>query len=194
MQRIEFSEMTNRLHRNAMGAAALIISIKLFNLQIDKAGTLGIEIKNFTTGVLVVILLVAMVYHGIAFAIRAFEEYRIWELELTKVNASFWGGGIGVVDLTNKIASASESLKKIVANAGMITAAGQTIFTKQDADNLNEFSRAAEIYAKRLKNFPWITRLRFWVWDIGITAVAMLAATLLTWSLLPSGHQLFCGA
>lgn len=110
--------------------------LKLFNLQIDKAGTLGIEIKNFTTGVLVFILFVAMVYHGIAFAIRAFEDYRFWALELTKMNAAFYGGGIGVVDLSNKIASASESLQKIVANTGVITSAGQTIFTKQDADTL----------------------------------------------------------
>jgi hypothetical protein len=194
MQRIEFGEMTNRLHRNAVGSAALIIAIKLFNLQIDKAGTLGIEIKNFTTGVLVLILFVAMVYHGIAFAIRAFEDYRSWALELTKMNAAFYGGGIGVVDLSNKIASASASLQKIVANTGVITSAGQTIFTKQDADTLNEFSRAAQHYAKRLKNFPLLTRLRFWGWDIGVTAITMVIAGLFAWSLLPSGHQLFCGA
>jgi len=65
MKHIEFSEMTNRLHRNMTAAAAIIIGIKLFDLQIAKAGTSGIEIKNFTTGVFVTILLFVLVYHAI---------------------------------------------------------------------------------------------------------------------------------
>ncbi|MGJ4947296.1 hypothetical protein [Bradyrhizobium sp. HKCCYLS20291] len=192
MKRIEFSEMTNRLHRNAVGAAAVIISIKLFNLQIDKAGTLGIEVKNFTTSALVAILFIVMAYHFVAFAIRALEEYRVWELELTQQNTTFADGGLGVVDLTNQIRKASDSLQKIMANAGVITSQGQSIFTKQDADNLKEFSKAAEIYGKRLKNFPRLTAVRFWIWDVGTAALMVLVGTLYAWSLLPSGHELFC--
>lgn len=75
MQRIEFSELTNRLHRNAVGAAALIISIKLFNVEIGNkiAGTLGIEINKFTTNALKIILCIAMTYHFMAILIRAYE-------------------------------------------------------------------------------------------------------------------------
>jgi hypothetical protein len=193
MQRIELSEMTNRLHRNAIGSAALIISIKFFSLQIDKAGTLGIEIKNFTTSTLVIILAIALLYHGIGFTIRALEEYRIWELELTSKQGAAYGGGFVVVDLADRLRSVGESLQKITENTGAITSTGQTIFTKQDADKLIEVSRTAEVYGRRLKNFPWITRVRFWGWDIGITAATTIIAILFAWSLLPSGHQLFCG-
>jgi hypothetical protein len=48
MQHIEFSEMTNRLHRNIPAAASLIIAIGWFDVQIGKAGAMGIEIKNLT--------------------------------------------------------------------------------------------------------------------------------------------------
>jgi hypothetical protein len=48
-QPIEFSDTTNRLHRNMIAAAAIITGTKVFDLQIEKAALSGIEIKNFTS-------------------------------------------------------------------------------------------------------------------------------------------------
>jgi hypothetical protein len=57
MKRIEYSEMTNRLHRNMVGSAAIIVGIVLFHIEINKATASGFDIENLTTGVLLKILL-----------------------------------------------------------------------------------------------------------------------------------------
>jgi hypothetical protein len=190
MKPIEFSDMTNRLHRNMTAAAAIIIGIKLFDLKIEKAGTLGIEIKNFTTGVLVTILMLVLIYNAIAYALRVWEEYRRWQLQLTEKQIPFLGA-IGMVDLSNDLYGVSLTLKKITADTDAIRHQGQDVFTKADADALNAVTKAAQTYAKGFKNFPWIARFRFWGWDIGMAAILTVVALLFAFSLLPTPPRAF---
>ncbi len=194
MQRIEFSEMTNRLHRNLMIAAALIICITFFGIQIGKVTAAGIELVNFTTGVLLTILIVTLIYHAIAFAIRAFEEYRLWELQLSSKQATYYGGGVGVLELADQFRNVSETLENIIENSGLITHQGQTVISQDDAAELKQAAKAAIVYGKRLKNFPLVTRVRFWGWDIGTAAAVTIVAILFACERLPSSHILFCGS
>lgn len=174
MQRIEFSEMTNRLHRNLMGSAALLIVIVFFNIKVTKASTSGLELENLTTRVILTVLIAVLVYHAAAFCIRAFEEYRIWELKLSDKQATAWGGGNFVLELADQLKSVGETLERILANSGVIQHNNQTIINADQAQELIEASKAALIYGRRLKNFPKITRFRFWFWDIGIAIAATI--------------------
>lgn len=178
MQRIEFSEMTNRLHRNMIASAAIIISILFFHIRIVRAAALGVEFENLSTRVLLAILVAFLIYHAVAFLIRAFEEYRIWELQLTAKQAAYFGGNIGTVDLADRLHNLSTSLQKLLANRGAVVIYGQEIFTSGDAEKLKAAADAALIYARRFTNFPTITRIRFWAWDIGFAAILTLVAVL----------------
>ena len=182
MPRIEFSEMTNRLHRNLVATAALIIAMKLFDLRIEKAGTLGVEVKNLTTNVLIIILVAILAYHCVAFAVRAFEEYRIWELKVTETQASFYDGGIGTIDLATKLRTLTAILDKTSTQTDGIIAGGQPILSKDEVDKLKSAAELALTYAKRWERFPTITRWRFWIWDIGIAGVISLVAFLFSLS------------
>jgi hypothetical protein len=101
MKRIEFSEHTNRLHRNLMVAASLIIAISLFQIWVTKASAGGFELENVTTGVVMTLLLAVMIYHSVAFAIRAYEEFYEWELNLPTKTDTMWSGGQIIVDLAH---------------------------------------------------------------------------------------------
>jgi hypothetical protein len=176
MQRIEFSELTNRLRRNLMAAAALIIAIVYFEIKVGRAATQGLELDGLTTDVVLWILVVVLLYHGVAFAVRAIEEYRHWELTFSSTQTMTFGGGVVPVDLARKLKDTSEVLEKITANAGLVGREGQEIFTETDAKKLRSAADAALIYAKRFGNFPRITRIRFWAWDIGAASVITAGA------------------
>ncbi len=186
MQRIEFSELTNRLHRNTIATAAVIIGFRFFDIKIKKVETYGIEFINLTTGVIVTCLVVVLLYHAMAFALRAFEEYRYWRLHLPTKQSLFWSGGTGNIDLANLMQEAAGALKKIAASGPT----GEKPFTKEDAEKLHKASEGAMIYAKHFKNFPMISGLIFWGWDIGFTALATLIAVLYAISLLPNAGSL----
>jgi len=194
MQRIEFSDLTNRLHRNTMAAAALIIAIAFFNLKIGKATAEGLELQNLTTGVLIWSAFAVLLYHAVAFCLRSIEEYEHWELTLPDSEAGVWDGGVITVDLARRLKDAAETLTKITKNSGAIGHQGQTIFSENDAKQLKEVSEAAVVYAKRFANFPKITRTRFWIWDIGVTLAVVVVALLFAATALSSGHQLFCNS
>lgn len=171
MQRIEFSEMTNRLHRNLMVSASLIIVITYFNIEIRKASNSGVDFENFTTRAILVSLIAILIYHTGAFCIRAFEEYREWELKLADKNATAFGGGVFNVDLAQQMHSVGDLLVKILRNGGVISRNNQEILSAEEATQLKNAAASARIYANRFSNFPKITRFRFWAWDIGVTGI-----------------------
>jgi hypothetical protein len=184
MRRIEFSEITNRLHRNLMASASLIVLIIVFHIDVKKAATSGIELENLTTKVILIALSAVLLYHALAFCIRAFEEYREWDLKLTEKDATVWGGGVAIFDLSNKLKEVADVLQKISANTGAISHQNQTVLTADDARKLKDVSEAAGIYGNRFKNFPTITRFRFWFWDIGVSGVITLFAVIYAFSAL----------
>jgi hypothetical protein len=192
MERIAFSELTNRLHRNLIAAAGLILCIMFFKIKIGKLSAVGFELDGFTTNVLVIILMVVLGYHALAFAFRAYEEYRIWELQLTRRQETYFGGGIGISELASRMKEAADSLDKVIKNSGAIGARNQEILTAVDAEKLKNAADSADLYAKRFLNFPWITRARFWGWDIGVTLVVASISFLAGIAMLPSGQELFC--
>ena len=112
MERIEFSELTNRMHRNLVAVSAAIIVIVFFNIKIEKATTLGIEVSGLTTRVLLWILVAILLYHMVAFALRAYEEFRAWELKLTSRTATSWGGKIDDIELFNQLGGLAEIVEK----------------------------------------------------------------------------------
>lgn len=169
MQHIELSEMTNRLRRNLMGSAFLIIVLIGADLKVNKVSTSGMELQNLSTEVLLIILHAFLLYHAVAFSIRAFEEYRLWELNFTTEEVQGWSSG--VVQLAEKLKRVSDILDNVTANSGLLPQNGQTIFTQADAEQLKAASEAALQYGKRLDNFPTITRVRFWFWDIGVAGI-----------------------
>ena len=180
MKCIEFSEMTNRLRRNLMAAAFLIISIKAFNIKVEKVSAGGAQLENLTTEVVMLILLAFIIYHALAFAIRAFEEYRHWELTFSNVEDSTWNGDKVTESLATKLRQASPAINKLIDGDGLKVDETSEAFNAADVQNLKAVISAAQIYAKRFENFPKVTRLRFWVWDIGtaciLTAVAITFA------------------
>lgn len=162
MERIQFSEVTNRLHRNLVAIAAIIIVMVLFHLRITKAVSLGFEIENLTNGALIIILVGVLIYHAVAFSVRAFEEYRLWELKFTAKQASYYGGGIGVIELADQLKDLADTLKRVSRSVtikpGSDTAVvaaqfkGST-FNSEDIRKLTEAASAAQTYGKRLKIF-----------------------------------------
>jgi hypothetical protein len=173
-----------------MAVASLIIAIVGFNIKIEKAQTSGVELQGLTINVVLFVLVTVLIYHAIAFAIHAFEEYRNWELALVAKQATYWGGGVGLIELADQMKQAGDALGKIMANSGAITSQNQTILNVNDASNLKDLADSARIYANRLENFPKITRFRFWFWDIAVSAVVTsLAVSSYLW--LPRG--LFAG-
>src|SRR5258708_2764421 len=117
MERIEFSELTNRLHRNLVGVAAAIIGIVFFGIKIEKATAVGMEVTGLTTRVLLWILVAVLLYHAAAFLMRAFEEYRAWELKLaTKEAASSYGGRIQTIALANQLRGLAPKIQEVYDN------------------------------------------------------------------------------
>jgi hypothetical protein len=169
MERIEFSELTNRMHRNLVGVAAAIIVLVLFNIKIEKATTLGMEVKGLTTHVLLGILVAILLYHMVAFAWRAIEEFRAWELKLTARTMSPFGRPSEVVELAHKMRGVVEIVEKHQSS-------GKDGLSSDDVAHIKSTVEVAQIYAKRFKNFPTITRWRFWLWDVGVAAMLTLIA------------------
>ena len=184
MQRIEFSELTNRLRRNLMGAAFLIVVIAGFDIRVGKASASGLDLENLTTEVVLAVLLALLIYHAVTFGFHAFEEYRLWGLKPEDKLASI-SGGRGFLELNGPMTGTRRALnqiKEIVKERGQ-----QEDFTKEQYDSLEEVIEGALVYAKRLQSFPVITRVRFWALDIGIAVVMTLVATLFSFSVLPAG-------
>jgi hypothetical protein len=166
VERIEFSELTNRMHRNLVAVAAAIIVIVFFDIKIDKATTLGMEVTGLTTGVLLWILVAMLLYHMVAFAMRAIEEFRAWELKLASRIATSYGGKIDTIELANQLRGMAEMNEKLQSSR----------IDANDVALIKQTAEVAQIYAKRFKNFPAITWWRFWLWDIGVAALLALTA------------------
>jgi hypothetical protein len=169
MERIEFSELTNRMHRNLVAVAAAIIGIVFFGIKIDKAATLGIEVTGLTTRVLLWILVAILLYHMAGFAMHAIEEFRAWELKLTARTMSPFGRPAEVVQLANKMLGVVEIVEKHQSS-------GKDGISSDDVAHIKSTVEVAQIYAKRFKNFPTITGWRFWAWDIGVAALLAVIA------------------
>lgn len=58
------------------------------------AATAGFQFENVTTTVLLVVLIVILLYHFLAFSMRAYEEYRLWEFQLASKEVTYMGGGV----------------------------------------------------------------------------------------------------
>jgi hypothetical protein len=166
VERIEFSELTNRTHRNLVAVAAAIIVIVFFDIKIDKATTLGMEVTGLTTGVLLWILAAMLLYHTVAFAMRAIEEFRAWELKLASRIATSYGGKIDTIELANQLRGMAEMNEKLQSSR----------IDANDVALIKQTAEVAQIYAKRFKNFPAITWWRFWLWDIGVAALLTVIA------------------
>ena len=187
MERIEFSELTNRLRRNLMASSFLIVSIKEFDITINGVNSYGMKLENLTTEVITVILFLILIYHAIAFFTRAFEEYRFWELKLSNITETYMSGGEKTLGLNEQISSLAETLDKITKNSGILNKDGQEIFNNADAQELARVRESADRYASRFSNFPMITRLRFWIWDIGTAFLIACIAALYMFSFLQPG-------
>jgi ABC-type multidrug transport system fused ATPase/permease subunit len=170
MERIEFSELTNRMHRNLVAVAAAIIVIVFFDIKIEKATTLGMEVTGLTTRVLLWILVAILMYHIVAFAMRAIEEFRAWELKLASRIATSYGGKIDVIELANQLRGMAEIAEKWRQSSS------KDVISSNDVELIKATYEVAQIYAKRFKNFPTITRCRFWFWDIGGAALLAVIA------------------
>jgi len=189
MQRIEFSEMTNRLHRNLVAIAGLIVIVVGFDIKIGKATTSGLELEILTTDVLLAVLIAVLIYHAFGVGIRAFEEYRLWELKFIDKESmtNIWSGDVTIVDIAHKMKATGGSLETVIQKRGDIIEHNKEIMTAADAGKLKEAAESALIYGKRFENFPTITRVRFWGWDIGLAAVISLVALAFAFSVFPSG-------
>ncbi len=178
MQPIEFNEMTNRLRRNLMGAAFLIIGIAGFDIKVGRASASGMELENLTTEVSLMVLLAFLIYHAFAFGIRAFEEYRHWELRLADQTKAWQSSDSTVVELADQMRASDQVIEKIFENQDIST---------NETRKFTEMLHSVNIYANRFQNFPRITRFRFWFWDIatagGVSVIAILFA--IAW--LPAG-------
>jgi len=172
MERIEFSELTNRMHRNLVAVAAAIIVFVFFDIKIEKATTLGMEVTGLTTRVLLWILVAILLYHMVAFAMRAIEEFRAWELHLATKEATSYGGRLETISLANQLRGITPKIQEAYDNLG----SAKDILSKTDVAQLKAASEIAHVYAKRFKNFPAITWWRFWLWDIGVTALLTVIA------------------
>jgi hypothetical protein len=170
MERIEFSELTNRMHRNLVAVAAAIIVLVFFDIKIEKATTLGMEVKGLTTRVLLYILVAILLYHSVAFAMRAIEEFRAWELKLTSRTMTSYGGKIEVVELANQLRGMAQMAEKLQSSSISSSDVNQIV------QHIKATHEVAQTYAKRFENFPKITRWRFWGWDIGVAAVLTVIA------------------
>lgn len=176
MKRIEFSDMTYRLRRNLMATAAILIAIVYFDIKVGRIAAQGIEIKGLTIEIIISILISVLFYHLIAFGIRAFEEYRHWELTFTDEQATAYGGGLSVIDISKRLFDAVDILEKITKNDDLLGAEGQEVLSDSDICKLKGIGNSTEKYAKRFQNFPIVTRWRFWVWDVGIAVIIAVSA------------------
>ena len=171
-----------------MASVFLIVSIRGFNISITDASTYGIKLANLTTDVILAGLGLVLYYHAIAFFIRAYEEYRHWELSLgDTIESGYMERQTTIIDLSERLSSLAETIEKITENGGLLNQAGQTIFTNDDANKLRDATNAANQYAIRFKNFPNITRYRFWLWDVGIAIITTIVASLFLFSCIQSG-------
>lgn len=167
---IEFSELTNRLRRNLMGSALLIIVIGRYKIGVTEPTVAGMKLTGLTAEIILLMLVLFMSYHIVAFAIRAYEELRVWELHLT-LEESHDMMLPDVVSLATRLTRASETIDNVINNNGLLNAQGQTIFTNEDAQKLKAITASAETYARRFNNFPLATKVRFWGWDVGIAVL-----------------------
>ena len=187
-ERIEFSEQTNRLRRNFVAIAGLIIGLKWSGILVKGAAASGIVLENISTDTLIWALIAAMLYHAFAFGIRAFEEFRLWHLNLANRGGSVYGGAPIEITLADSMKSAGEALNKIITKEKSDIKEHmkeEVILTRIDAQNLKNLSTAAKIYAKRFKNFPRLTALRFFVWDLSISYLLALIAIFFAADVLP---------
>ncbi len=188
MQPLEFNDITTRLRRNLMGAAFLIIAIAGFDIKVGKASASGMELDNLTTDVVLTVLLAFLVYHAFAFCIRAFEEYRCWELRLSQKDKAVFGrGGTGLIELAEQMRQAGDICQRIIANGDTIREDNQDVLTRAQVRYLMQAADSAMTYARRFRNFPKISRLRFWFWDIGIPSGVSVIAVLFAVSVIPAG-------
>lgn len=172
---IEFSELTNKLRRNIMGSALLIIVIGYYKIGVTEPTFAGMKLTGLTAEIILLMLFLFMIYHLFAFAIRAHEEFRLWEMHLT-LEESHDMMLPDIVGLATRLARASDTIDNIIANSGLLNAQGQTVFTNEDAHKLKAITATAETYARHFKNFPATTKLRFWGWDVGIVVLVSLVA------------------
>ena len=177
MRNIEFSDFTNRLRRNLVGAAFLIVCIRGFNLQIGEASPSFLKVGTLTTEVALWVLFAVVVYHVMAFLLRAFEEYRVWELQLDSGDGSRFQGSRYILPLARQLRSAATTLEKFTEEHGAIREANtKVLITDTDVESLKSVVRSAEEFAQKFHKFPKIVRVRYWVWDIGVAVLVTLVA------------------
>src|SRR5262245_14793842 len=144
MERIEFSELTNRLRRNLVGVAAAIIGIVFFGIKIEKATAVGMEVTGLTTRVLLWILVAILLYHSVAFTVRAIEEFGAWELKLTSRTITSYGGKIADVELFNQLRGMAEIAEKLQSS-------NKNGISSHDIAHIKQTADVAQIYLKRFK-------------------------------------------
>lgn len=171
-KRIEFSDTTIRLRRNLMAMSVLIISITFFDIEINRAVAQGVQFDGLTTDVILIILTSVMVYHVFAFVIHAYEEYRFWEITFSTSEVSLVDGGYRPVHVAQKLKELVPTIEKLEADAGN---EGEFSLSEKEVRKLRELIDEVSIYAARFQNFPSITRVRFWGWDIGLAVIVTFA-------------------
>jgi hypothetical protein len=143
----------------------------------------GIELTNLTTENFLLILMAILLYHFVAFGVRVYEEFKFWQQTFADQDAGTDSGGFATVTLTKKLEQVANILEAIIRDSGSIAYKEQTVITEKDVIQLIEAAKAANIYAKRLKNFPYITGFRFIGWDVGFAMVLSILAFGIFWIL-----------
>lgn len=185
MQRIEFSELTNRLRRNLMGAAFLIVVIAGFDIRVGKVLTSGLELQNLTTEVVLKVLLGFLIYHFVAFSIHAYEEFRLWELKPAAKLAQERDRH-DVLEMVGPMTDTRKAMDMI--QSAMKEQHQLNVITKEDFVFVNNALEGGFVYNKHFEKFPTITRFRFWVLDIGIAVVMLFVAILFGGSFVQAGR------
>jgi hypothetical protein len=65
-----------------------------------------------------------------------------------------------------------KKLQGVIDNLG----SAKEVLSQTDVAHIKATAEVAQIYAKRFKNFPAITRWRFWIWDIGVATLLTVIA------------------
>lgn len=190
MKMFYLSKHCVRLRRNLIISAALLFVILNFEIKITKVVTSGVLLDGLTTEVVLHILFSIVVYHIFSFFLRVFEEFTEWRFSLanTDVGLIFATKSRRIVELSEQILRVEEVLTKILENADSIVVSEKEIGKSSDQIhakllpneilNLKNVSKYATNYGKGLGNFSRNSRLRFWIWEIGVTSFISVIAVL----------------
>ena len=161
MEHIELSDQTNRLRRNLMASAFLIIIIVYFHINVTNVTNQGVMFERLNTNVILTALVILMLYHAIAFSWLARADFKVWEIEYSR-HTQPQGKDAGIID-----SRIIQQFEKLEAAIQPNPTHGETVtrgFIKVDR------------YIQLIQYFPQSTKNRFLIWDIGVAGAITFIA------------------